>query len=132
MATAEVAFIPGLRVGTFEFDPVIRGLYLNPHFEFALGGRIGSRVYSFLDGLLPISLLADVSYLTVHARVRAAAGAELGLGTFVSIGVWAGRETVSDRTYANLALSTDLVKWSDPIGAILELTPVQDQSSGQP
>jgi|GEM_PF-5782239 len=131
-ATAEVAFIPGFRVSDFDFDPVVRGLYLNPHFDLALGGRIGSRVSSVLDGLLPISLLADVTYLTVHSRVRAAAGAQFGLGTLLNIGVWGGRETVSNRWYANLALSTDLMKWGDPIGAILELTPIQDPGRGQP
>jgi hypothetical protein len=125
-ATDDLAFLPGVNVDRWQFNLALRGLYQNPHYDFALGGRVGYRVADVLDGALPVRLAFDASYLTVHPGVRAAGGVQIGLGTLLSLGVWGGRDTSDDRTFVNLALELDTLKLGDPIGAILELTPTQD------
>lgn len=127
-ATSEFTFLPGIRLDRFELNGVLRGLYLNPYFDFALGGRAGVRVAEILDGLVPIHLGVDVTYLTVHPGVRAAGGLQAGLGTLVRLGLWFGHDSESDRWFGSLALLTDLTKWSDPIGALLELTPTENRA----
>jgi len=128
-ATTDVALLPGLRWDRLSLNAVFRGMYLNPRGDFALGGRAGYDLL-VLDGLIPIRPSVDVSYLTVHPGLRVALGAQFGLGTLGSVGVWSGRDWVTDRWFVNLALLVDLAKLGDPIGAILELTPTKDQPHG--
>jgi hypothetical protein len=127
-ATAELSLLPGFSYGRWELNGVARGLYRNPSFDFAIGARTGVRVGELLDGLFPVYLAADGTFLTVHSGFRGAGGAQLGVGTLARLGLWAGWDTSTDRALFSFSLLTDISKWGDPIGAILELTPTEDFS----
>ena len=126
LATYDLAFLPGIDLEHWQFNLSLRGLYQNPYCDFAVGGRMSYRIINLLDGVVPVRLAFDGSYVTVERGARLAGGVQAGLGKLLSLGLWAGRDSSVERTFINLALLFDTLKLGDPIGAILDLTPTQD------
>ena len=121
------AFLPGIGFERWDINAVLRVPYQNPGADVALGGRLSLRIHELFDGLLPIRLGGEATYLAYHKGAHLAGGVSLGAGTIGSLGLWGGWDTAYERVFVNVTLQVDLAKLGDPVGALLELTPPEDR-----
>ncbi len=130
LGIGSIAFLPGMGFRRWDINAILRVPYQNPGLDVALGGRLSYRLYEFFDGLLPIRVGCEASYLAIHHGAHLAGGTSFGAGTIGSLGIWAGWDTAYERAFVNVALHLDLTKLGDPVGALLELTPPEDRPHG--
>ncbi|HYP89827.1 MAG TPA: hypothetical protein VEQ59_16780 [Polyangiaceae bacterium] len=119
-----VGLLPGLVVrDRLSLHLVLQGVYRNPRWDVGVGVRPVFQLTSILNGVVPISVLGEGSYLPITRGGYAGGGLMLGLGRLMYLAVLGGYEVDRHTTFVGVRIGSDLLAWGDPVGAVIHDVP---------
>lgn len=124
------SLLPGMAYGILELSAVGSAIYRNPEWDVGAGARLSAAVLSALEGAFSVRVGAEASYLFRASGARLAAGLIPDISSLLRLGLWVGRDFEADSTYAVLTIGSDITTWRDPIGAVIQASPMEDFDAG--
>jgi hypothetical protein len=128
--TGSLRLLPGMGYAGLQLNAVLEGLYHNPEGDFALGGRISQVLLPLAQNALQLRLAGEGQYLVRAKNGRAALGVLGDLSGLLQLGVWVGRDFEQRSFYALISVGSDVMTYGDPVGAIIDASPMEDERDG--
>lgn len=123
--------LPGVELGdVFGLHLALGGIYRNPDFDAALGGRATVLVFGAAGGYLPVRLLAGAEYLPASQAMLTSLGALCGLGRLFHFALLGGYDSDRESWALGLRLGVELSGFSNPVAAITHYVPYEEVPSG--
>ena len=128
--TGSLRLLPGLGLGGLQLNGVLEGVYRNPLGDFALGARVSQVLLPLAQNALQVRVAGEGQYLVRAKNARAALGVLGDLSGLLQIGVWVGRDFALRSFYALISVGSDATTYGDPVGAIIDASPMEDERDG--
>ena len=128
--TGSLRLLPGLGYAGLQLNAMLEGVYRNPEGDFALGARVSQVLLPLAQNALQIRVGGEGEYLVRAKNARAALGLLGDLSGLLQIGAWVGRDFEARSFYALITVGSDAMTYGDPVGAVIDASPMEDERDG--